>query len=164
MDYEKNTKINPVELARYLHNNGWVARESNLQRIFYTLIQTDETFEAVVFLDESIRDYQTRVDDVLKTLSVVEGRTPQEITAQIVFGTADEWDMRYARVNRLMPTIIRTYMHLTEGISEMENQTETPSTAAKMASMSRLIDQYLDHDTAVLIASYAILKGAGAAE
>lgn len=164
MNYAELEKISPVELCRYLHKNGWVVRETNEHRIFHTLVQTDETFEVVVFMDETIRDYPTRVRDVLQTLAVVEGRTPEEIAQGMVYGTDEEWVQRIDYVEKLLPVIVRTVEGLTDGIAELERDMQTPTLVTKMASMSRLIDQFVRHDEILLIASYAILKAAGSAE
>lgn len=164
MNYAELEKISPVELCKYLARNGWVAGETDQDMITYSLIQTDETFEVEAPLNNQIRDYPSRVRDVLVTVGIAETRTPDEIAQEIVFGTDDEWQWRYDYVERHLPTIIRAVENVTRGISQLEADGDTPSMAAKMASLSRLIDSYVNHDVAVMMAAYAILNNAGAVE
>lgn len=161
---DKMEKISPPELAVYLSRSGWIVKESNRSRVVYSLITADDHFEAIVSLDPEHPAYPMRVRGVLRILATIEGRTPEEIAQTIMYGSDAEWEKRLAHAEKLLPVIIRTVNRVTEGIVELEAEMTTPTTVTKMVSMARLLDQFVDHETALLIASYAILKAAGSTE
>ena len=77
-------RISPHHLARYLRSRGWHEEELIPGRSStWTLEDGEDTFEILLPLDETFRDYAYRISDTLQTLEKVESRTQLALVADM---------------------------------------------------------------------------------
>jgi hypothetical protein len=82
-DPETLGSVRPRDLAAYLRAKGW--QQSNLfpGRSIWRLGSNGDTFEILLPLDDTFRDYALRISDVLRTLEEVEDRSQLELIADV---------------------------------------------------------------------------------
>lgn len=85
-DVEAIQTLRPLEVTAYLRSKGWIQQApSNKASVWIK----DNEFEAVVPLDQAMRDYALRMGDILHTLAAVENRSQTEIYADLLTTFAD---------------------------------------------------------------------------
>ena len=87
-------EITVKKLNEYLTNKGWKINtfNENLDKIFLE----KEKIEIVIPNKESLLDYQTRIDDLLVSLSTIEDKEKEEIADSIINFGYDLLKMRFA--------------------------------------------------------------------
>jgi len=73
----------PADLAMYLRVHGWELHSRSDASAQWTKVVDGEEYEAVLPLDAGLRDYASRVLDVLHVLAVVEGRSELDILQDV---------------------------------------------------------------------------------
>ena len=81
--------LRPLEVAAYLRSKSWEQKEATARASRWIHTIDADVFEAVVPLDESIRDYAIRMGEVLHTLALAEGRPQGEVYADLLTTFAD---------------------------------------------------------------------------
>ena len=82
--------LRPLEVAVYLRAKGWVEQKSFTPKAsIWTTAKSKHEFEALVPLDQAVRDYSLRMGDVLRTLAAVEDRSQSQIYADLLTTCAD---------------------------------------------------------------------------
>lgn len=83
-------KVRPLDLAAYLRTRGWREVERSVGRSsIWTLGENGDSFEVLLPLDETFRDYSMRIGDLLGTLEQVEERSQLEVLTDITTSFAD---------------------------------------------------------------------------
>lgn len=73
----------PSELAMYLRARSWVMRDRTTTGALWFKVVDGEEFEALQPLESGLRDYGTRVLDVLRVLAVAEERSELDVLQDI---------------------------------------------------------------------------------
>jgi hypothetical protein len=73
----------PIELAMYLRSHYWETRHRDESGVQWIRVVDGEEFEALQPIDSGLRDYSTRVLDVLRVLSIVEDRSELDVLRDI---------------------------------------------------------------------------------
>ncbi len=81
--------VRPRDLAGYLRVKGWQQRDLSPGRSIWTIGANGDSFEILLPLDDSFRDYALRISDVLRTLERVEDRSQLEVIADVAMTFAD---------------------------------------------------------------------------
>ena len=101
---ESIAEATPQAAVSYLAAHGW-QRNRRLGRgevwIYSDPERSYSQYEALVTLDRSVGDYNSRVADLIETLSVVEGRNALAVLTDI---TATGWDTRSIRLYPTSPS------------------------------------------------------------
>jgi hypothetical protein len=84
----------PSELAFYLRSRGWTLRHYDGTAAFWSLVVDDDDFEVLQPLESGIRDYSSRVRDLLQVLAVVETRSELDILRDISNASIDVHSVR----------------------------------------------------------------------
>jgi len=79
----------PVDLAMYLRAHEWQSQHRTDTHVLWTKIVDGDEFETTLPVDSSLRDYGSRVRDLLETLSAVEGRSELDILQDISYVSMD---------------------------------------------------------------------------
>jgi hypothetical protein len=91
-EFEQAAGTAPKAVLRYLRARGWgFARDFGRGQLWELRTADDHgpPFQVLVPLERQVRDYQSRVADLLETLSAVEGRRPAEILREMSLPPAD---------------------------------------------------------------------------
>ncbi|MEU1756300.1 hypothetical protein ABZ436_27105 [Micromonospora matsumotoense] len=84
----------PSELAMYLRAHNWVIRDRTDTGALWLKVVDGDEFEALQPLESNLRDYGSRVLDVLRVLAVVEERSELEILQDITNASMDVYLVR----------------------------------------------------------------------
>jgi hypothetical protein len=84
----------PSELAMYLRATGWEIRDRDRGGIVWIKAIGEEGFEALQPQDSALRDYPSRVRDLLAVLAVAEDRSELEVLADITDVSMDVHSIR----------------------------------------------------------------------
>lgn len=95
----------PVELALYLRARQWVSRGQAGTHVQWTKTVDGDEFETTLPMDSELRDYSSRVRDLIETLAVVEGRSELDVLQDISFVSMDGHYVRTHPADR-MPGMI----------------------------------------------------------
>lgn len=82
-DREALASRSPSELAMYLRARDWVVRDRDRNAVVWVKPAGDDEFEVLQPLDSGLRDYPSRVGDLLTVVAVAEGRSELEVFADI---------------------------------------------------------------------------------
>ena len=88
----------PSEVALYLRANGWQSEAPDGIVVRWTKVHGGDEFEVVQPLDPGLRDYPSRVHDVVQVLALVEGRSELDILQHISRVSTDVHLVRVFRV------------------------------------------------------------------
>lgn len=92
VEFEQAAGVAPKAVLRYLRARGWgFARDFGRGQLWELRTADDHgpPFQVLVPMERQVRDYQSRVADLLETLSAVEGRRPAEILREMSLPSAD---------------------------------------------------------------------------
>ncbi|MFF0579160.1 hypothetical protein [Streptosporangium saharense] len=80
----------------YLRGSGWTLEDDDGRTTLWRPVRSDmETMMRIVLpARQEVRDYAERADEALRTLAYVERRLPQEVSADMSFGGADNVSVR----------------------------------------------------------------------
>jgi hypothetical protein len=82
--------ILPTDAALYLRSRGWQQRSAQPGRSsLWSLTRGDEEFEALLPMDVELRDYALRMGELLHVLAAAEGRSQEEVYADLLTSTSD---------------------------------------------------------------------------
>jgi hypothetical protein len=84
----------PLELAMYLRATAWEIRDRDRGGIVWMKVLGDEEFEALQPQDTALRDYPSRVRDLLAVLAAAEERSELEVLADITDVSMDVHSIR----------------------------------------------------------------------
>lgn len=89
-DVDAVRALRPLEVAAYLRSRGWVKAELHTGRsAVWTLTVAGEEYEALLPLDQAMRDFALRMGDLLRVLAKAEGRSQAEIFNDLLTATSD---------------------------------------------------------------------------
>jgi hypothetical protein len=96
-DAEAVRAIQPVDAALYLRANGWnIAQQPSNQSAVWEKQVRGESFEALLPMNASLRDYALRMGELLTVLSVQEQRSQSEVYRDLLTSTSDVIRIRIA--------------------------------------------------------------------
>ncbi|MGW4426281.1 hypothetical protein [Streptosporangium sp. NPDC004631] len=80
----------------YLQGTGWILEDDDGRTTLWRQEPSDleTTMRIVLPVRQEVRDYAERVNEALRTLAYVERRLPQEVSADMSFGGADNVSVR----------------------------------------------------------------------
>ncbi|MCA9112976.1 MAG: hypothetical protein KDA52_23685 [Planctomycetaceae bacterium] len=81
--------LRPLEVATYLRSTGWTQQSTSLNASTWIRNVDKAEYEAVVPLDQAMRDYSLRMGDLLHTVAAAEGRSQTEVYADFLTTFAD---------------------------------------------------------------------------
>jgi hypothetical protein len=73
----------PIEVSMYLRARKWESRLRTVTSVQWVKTVDGDEFEAMQPIESSIRDYPSRVHDVIETLAIVEGRSELDVLNDI---------------------------------------------------------------------------------
>lgn len=77
-------QVKPHQLVSYLRDRQWEKDRPGETSETWTFSESDETFEVLVPLDRTLRDYPHRIADVLNTLQALEGRAKLQVLSDLL--------------------------------------------------------------------------------
>jgi len=96
-DAEAVRAIQPVDAALYLHANGWSSVQSpTSQATIWEKQARGETFEALLPMNATLKDYALRMGELLDVLSVEEQRSQAEVYRDLLTSGSDVIRIRIA--------------------------------------------------------------------
>jgi len=84
----------PSQVALYLRTNGWQSEATDGIAVRWTNVHDRDEFEVMQPLDPGLRDYPSRVHDVVQVLALVEGRSELDILQHISRVSTDVHNVR----------------------------------------------------------------------
>lgn len=88
-DIDLLAQVKPLQLVSYLRGRRWTEESHGEAAETWTFTDEDERFEVLVPLDPALRDYPSRIADVLKTLQAVEGRPQPQVLSDLLTSQHD---------------------------------------------------------------------------
>lgn len=78
-----NYKLKLISIKNYLKERGWVIQMQNQLANKITLTSNGENFEIIIPNSENISDYEFRMEQLIMSLSAIEGRDANQILSDI---------------------------------------------------------------------------------
>lgn len=89
-DVEAVRAIRPVDAAFYLRAGGWTPQEPQTGRgSLWVRTVDNQEFEALLPMDQELRDYALRIGDLLGVLAVAEKRSQSQVYSDLLTITSD---------------------------------------------------------------------------
>ena len=86
--------LRPLEVVAYLRSRGWAQQPATSTKAStWTIAVEKDEFEAMVPLDEALRDYALRMAEVLQAVSAVEGRPPVQVYVDLLGKRIDNQEL-----------------------------------------------------------------------
>ncbi len=98
-DAKTLSALRPLDIVAYLRSNQWQEAQRLERGALWTKEISEKTFEVLVPLDVTIRDFASRMADALKSLEQAEQRSQFEIYEDLIITGADVIRPRLPGIN-----------------------------------------------------------------
>ena len=88
-DVKAVSSLRPLEVAAYLRSKGWLQQATRTSASVWYKGTDGDDFEAVIPLDQAMRDYALRMGELLQTLAKVEARSQTDVFSDLLTTYAD---------------------------------------------------------------------------
>jgi len=90
-------KINPIEVANYLTNTGWINKPFKRQGIKIFQYNTDSFYQVSVPFENEFRDYKSAMYDVVEKIAIVENKSVEQVMLFLLNPNSDILKIRLDR-------------------------------------------------------------------